>query len=253
MTKVKMWFTCSIFITLLSTMTVSLALAAPEKQVTTCNVPTQYATIGAALADPACTLIQVAANTYKENLTITRSVTIEGADAETTIIDGDDISSVFVITNSATVTLGKLTIQTGLASDTDSDQVYGGGIYNYNGNLTIRDSFVHYNAADWGGGIFNAGTLLVQDSSVSGNAGSYSGGGINNYGTLSVRDSLIHYNDADQFGGGIYNVTGAMILSGSEISENVAGQGGGLTNLGGAATIEDTDILSYPLGVFKVS
>ncbi|MBN1993561.1 MAG: hypothetical protein JW953_12750 [Anaerolineae bacterium] len=243
MTKVKIWFTCGIFITLLSVMAISQALAAPENQATTCNVPTQYATIGAALANPACTLIRVAANTYHENLTITRSVTIEGVDTETTIIDGGDISSVFVITNSATVMLDKLTIYNGAGTDADTDSL-GGGIYNYNGNLTVRDSYVYYNAADYGGGIFNSGTLLVQDSSVSGNTGLYHGGGIHNYGTLSVRDSLIYNNDADQFGGGIYNETGAMILSGSEVSENVADQGGGLTNLGGTTTIEDTDIIS---------
>lgn len=245
MTKVKIWFTCGILIALLSAMAISQALAAPPKQAITCNVPAQYTTIAAALANPACTIIRVAADTYYENLTISRSVTIEGADAETTIIDGGDLSSVFAITNSATVTLDKLTIFNGAGTDADETTV-GGGVANYNGHLTIRDSIVYYNAAGWGGGIYNyIGTLVVQDSAIHENLATDGGGIGNDYGTLSVRDSLIYNNQATEHGGGIYNMVGTMTISGSELSENQAQiEGGGLQNVGGMATIEDTEIIS---------
>jgi hypothetical protein len=243
MTKVKTWLTCGILIALLSVTAASQALAAPERQPATCNVPsTQYATIAAALADPACTHIRVATNIYYENLTISRSVTIEGDDAETTIIDGSDSDSVFMIINSATVTLDKLTIYNG--AGTDNGEAYvGGGIYNYNGNLTIRDSIVYYNAAEWGGGIYNyEGHLVVQNSEICGN-GATDGGGIDNdYGTLVVQDSIVYNNSADEDGGGIYNMS-EMTVSGSEITENEAlNQGGGVLNLGGTAAIDNSTI-----------
>jgi hypothetical protein len=47
----------------------------------TCNVPTDYPTIQAAVNAPACTTIKVAPGTYTENVTIPRTVTLRGAQA----------------------------------------------------------------------------------------------------------------------------------------------------------------------------
>src|SRR2546425_266544 len=47
----------------------------------TCDVPTDYATIQAAVNDPACTTINVAPGAYAENVVIGRAVTINGAQA----------------------------------------------------------------------------------------------------------------------------------------------------------------------------
>src|SRR5665213_2561771 len=45
----------------------------------TCNVPTDYPTIQAAVSVPACTTVNVAAGTYTENVVIDRALTLIGA------------------------------------------------------------------------------------------------------------------------------------------------------------------------------
>src|SRR5258708_531479 len=44
-----------------------------------CNVPTDYPTIQGAVSDPGCTTVNVAAGTYNEQVTITHSLTLNGA------------------------------------------------------------------------------------------------------------------------------------------------------------------------------
>jgi pectin methylesterase-like acyl-CoA thioesterase len=53
------------------------------------GVGVDYATIGAAIADSGCTTINVAAGVYTENLTIDRDLTLQGAGAGVTVIDGN--------------------------------------------------------------------------------------------------------------------------------------------------------------------
>lgn len=66
----------------------ALALAGTASEAATCNVPSVYATIAAALADPTCDPIQVAAGTYTGNLAIARDVTLNGAGSASTTIAG---------------------------------------------------------------------------------------------------------------------------------------------------------------------
>ena len=49
--------------------------------ITTCHVPTEYATIQLAVSTGTCEVIAVAPGTYNENVTVNRSVTINGAQA----------------------------------------------------------------------------------------------------------------------------------------------------------------------------
>jgi len=68
--------------------------------------------------------IMVAAVTYKENLTVGKSLNILGSGATTTIIDGGGIATVVTISSSsALVTLSKFTIRNG-----NSPSGTGGGI-----------------------------------------------------------------------------------------------------------------------------
>jgi hypothetical protein len=177
----------------------------------TCSVPSaSYATINAALADSACTTIELANGTYTETLTLGRDVTIEGghnslakiqAAADRNLAD----SRVITVTASATVVLRGLTVRHGDQTGTCCGQDVGGGILNQ-GDLTLDGVIVELNDAPHGGGIFNSGTLLLSDSNVRFNHATADGGGINNnsFGTLISIDSSIVFNESEQQGGGIY-------------------------------------------------
>ena len=127
----------------------SPALASP---LVDCNVPGDYATIGDALADPACDVINVASDIYPENLEIDRDVTIAGAGAAATIIDGGGLGRVILITDTATVTITDVTITNGLI--VTGAKPWGGGIYNYDGDLVVMDSIIFSNTAYSSGGMF---------------------------------------------------------------------------------------------------
>jgi hypothetical protein len=57
------------------------ALTATHAWSATCSVPADHATIQSAVDDPNCTSVSVAAGIYNENVTISRSVTVNGAQA----------------------------------------------------------------------------------------------------------------------------------------------------------------------------
>jgi hypothetical protein len=211
--------------------------------------------------------IRVAAATYKESLTISKSLKVIGSGARTTIVDGGG-GTVFTITNSsAVVTLSNMTVANGE------------GISN-RGRLTISNSAVSGNAvfcnvrecSALGGGIYNIGTLTISNSTISGNmvnCNSYFcsalGGGIYNTGALTISNSTVSGNMAGAgitgcllicpvtaLGGGIYN-TGELTISNSTLNGNGAQQqplfhfGGGIVNSSGSTVIQNS-ILANNLG-----
>ena len=208
--------------------------------------------------------IMVAASTYTENLSIGISLSLVGAGAATTIVDGGGVNRVVrVFNSSAQVTLSKLTIRHGKFK-------IGGGIYN-SGKLTINNTILTGNEAfidcasnlcptSGGGGVFNdGGTLAINNSTLTGNSATMfcpeqchnQGGGIfNNGGTLTIYNSTLSTNFASagcpfrQFcsgdGGGIFNFGGALTISGSTINGNSANAGGGIDNNSGTLTINNS-------------
>lgn len=201
--------------------------------------------------------IQVAAATYLENLTIPVNLTLIGAGATTTIIDGQYKSSVISVPNSGTiVSIANVTIRNGLA-------VYGGGISN-RGVLTIDHSIVTGNEAfsrgwAWGGGINNFGTLTVNNSAVIGNVAgcgtlgcNAGGGGINNgSGTATINNSTIQGNyirgPAISQGGGILS-RGVLIINNGTVGGNYAREGGGIN---GHAILQNSIVASSCYGTIS--
>ena len=190
--------------------------------------------------------IRVASATYKENLTISQSLTITGAAASTTIIDGGGVKTVVSVSSaSIRVVLANLTIRNGFGGGG------GGGIFN-RGTLTVTNSTVSGNSARGmpgrGGGIFNGGTLTVTNSTVTGNivVGAFGlgyGGGIENQGTAAVNNSTVTGNTAAK-GGGIANLQGSVTINNSTVSGNsvhFAGDGGGIY---GTATLQNSIVAS---------
>ena len=192
--------------------------------------------------------IMVAAATYKENLTIGFSLTVIGAAAGTTIIDGGKVSTVVTISSArAVVGLSNLTIRNGVTS---GEATAGGGIRNL-GGVTMDSVQITGNQSCAGGGIFNIGVLTINQSTISGNSVFQAGlcdsfgAGIANNGSVVINRSTINGNTASGTygprGGGIFNFWGrSVIVNSSTISGNVLAKsgtyagtkGGGIYNAG---------------------
>jgi CSLREA domain-containing protein len=172
------------------------------------------------------------------DLDILDDLTLIGAGAESTLIDGNRTLTgqgdrVFAIHSPAVVQLTGLTVQNGIKGT-------GGGIYN-DGSLTLQRCTLSGNSAAAGGGIYNSGSLTLQSCTLSGNSSSGRGGGIfNNGGPLTLENCTLSGNftgsgAADNGGGGIYN-NGSLALQSCTLSGNSADlrSGGGIYNDGTA-------------------
>ena len=169
--------------------------------------------------------INVAAGTYRENLKITNSLTLKGAGAGETIIDGGGIGTVITTGKSCVdnryknIYLEGLTIRNGYAPS-------GGGIANVGCNLVITDVLLTGNTATaHGGAICSTGTVTMNSGSIIGNKANL-GGGIANYGTLNMKGGSITGNTATSYGGGIYSSNSRVTLDGTQVivKDNKAGK-----------------------------
>ena len=214
---------------------------APSAQAVDCNVPSgSYATIQAAINEPTCDTIIVAAGSYIENLSITRNVTINGA-GSSTIIDGNDAGRGITIDGSGiTVYLNYLRVTNGDATSESTGARFGGGIL-VTGGATLYGNY-----------------LYVDNNVASTAAQTGFGGGIAiNPGTATITNSTIQYNIASQRsgvlvgngeGGGIY-IAGtagdaALTMMHNQIMTNTANYraatiaaGGGLFQNGGTSPV----------------
>ncbi len=230
--------------------------------------------INNANANPGPDLVQLAAGTYIiENaildddgtggdLDIDGDLTIRGAGAETTIIDGNGLARVFdVVNGSHTVTIEDVTAQNGhdsfggcidggsatlaltrvvLRNGTAAGN--GGGLHISGGSLTAVDSEFTACSALKGGGLYIQNcSAELRRSTVSSNSvspgSSALGGGIFYWDEsgggewLQVVDSCIISNTAKDDGGGIENYGGNIEITRSTIRGNSSGDdGGGIEN-----------------------
>ena len=130
---------------------------------------------------------------------------------------------------------GEATIQNGTQVH-DNSASTGGGLFNYS-TLTLADSVVSNNTADYGAGLSNwSGILTITNSNVSGNTASHSGGGIHNQdgGTVTIENGSVITGNMAPSSGGIENWENSTVtISNSSVSNNTGGgSGGGIANWG---------------------
>jgi len=160
-------------------------------------------------------------------LAISKSLTISGAGAATTIITNVGVSRVFHTTGAGnTITISGVTVSHG-HPPTTAGAVMGGGILNDAAKLTLGDDVIADNLADAdaagpggnggiaaGGGVYNGGggTLVLEDSEITDNhatavgapnkpGGIANGGGVLAGGTQTITGSTFSDNTADASGG----------------------------------------------------
>jgi len=256
-----------LLVLLVSTMGYQTSWAQTGQATSTCAVPGGYATIQAAVDDPACDLVNVGSGTFSENVVIERSVTIRGQGAAATIVDGGGGDHVFDILASTegdqsvtmTVTISDLSIINGDSGlFAESRNVSWGGGFAY---LTVNVSDCTIRSNDGNGVLayphdFGQTEFRIQDCTISENLGP----GISNFpGSFgSAYLDVINSTISDNSEGGIVNVgcshglctaelnvTGSTIsgnsgtgiynadlanITNSTISGNTAGAGGGLSS-----------------------
>jgi hypothetical protein len=108
----------------------------------------------------------------------------------------------------------------------------------FSADLTLQSITLSGGCSGSGGGVLNSGTLSIKDSTISGNTANFGGGGVYNYpGTLTVENSTISGNRAGR-GGGLFSapnpyvwgISGFLTITNSTISGNTADQGAGVFN-----------------------
>src|SRR6266566_547680 len=203
------------------------------------NTCTLRAAIQEANALPGPDTIMVPAGTYlltiegrdedlavTGDLDITDDVTITGAGADRTILDGNGIDRIFDIELPTSrvaiiVAIAALTIRNGNSGP--GALADGGGLYN-SGTLTLRNVVVANSttAAASGGGITNINDITLTDCVVSGNttAGAFGGAALTNV-------TITNNSASPGSGGGFYNLGAAtlryVIVANSPSGDNCAG------------------------------
>jgi hypothetical protein len=108
-------------------------------------------------------------------------MTITGAGARKTIIDGDHLDRIITIVTPVTrATIQDVTLTGGVATERELLVVTGGGAIANQGNLTLRRVTITGNRADYAGGLFNtpSASATIEDSTISGNVANLEAGGV---------------------------------------------------------------------------
>lgn len=216
------------------------------------------------------------------DLDVTDSVTIQGAGANTTFINANQIDRVFFLDQNIEVRMSDLCITGGRAAAHDGGGIYnqstaylvrcqiggnladnfGGGIELFSGALYLDQCAVYYNGANGNGagGIdIYTGFCSLSNCTVSGNVSGRGAGLYAEYGELHLFSCTIVSNQATSFGGGINGNAERMqntlvalneAATGPDLYGDAGSQGFNLVgNASGASGFVETDLLDAPASV----
>lgn len=183
-------------------------------------------------------------------LAVSKSLTISGAGARATTIDGGGVARIFDVSGAVNVTLSGMTITGGVSS------VGGGGVaVGESSAVTLSDSAVVGNTAfgaTSGGGIANnGGTLTITRSLIANNFAGGAGGGIatevvgSNGGFMTMTDSTVTGNLSASRGGGVYENTSThpIALTNDTLEGNSAVGGGGAFDIENQSPVSLTNTI----------
>jgi predicted outer membrane repeat protein len=151
------------------------------------------------------------------------------------ILNDNSDNSYNVINSSgvdSTAVLDGFTITGGNADGGVSDG-NGGGMYNNNGNPTLRNLFFDNNTALYrGGGLYNLSCNLALTNVIfADNSSGYYGGGVYSYDCSLIFNDVTFYNNVSgAYGGGIFNNFSDLDLVGGYLEKNSSARGGGIYN-----------------------
>jgi hypothetical protein len=174
---------------------------------------------------------------------ITNSLTLRGAGADTTVIErvaGAPRFRLVHVAAAGALTLEGLTLRGGLASSGPQLEP-GGGLLNDGGVVVLARTTLTGNAAGGGGGLANrGGTVLLTQTLVARNEAlsPTGGGGLLNAGTLILSETTLANNRAES-GGGLAT-GGTALVTNATVAGNEATVGAGVFQSGGMLTIVTT-------------
>ncbi len=184
--------------------------------ITVCPKGCSQTGINAALAAAAPdSTISIAAGVYHEQVILTKNVTLQGAGAQQTILDGDSSRLVLEVRKGVVAVVKGVTIRNGYNPTLGVGGVLNVGTLTLNASVVTKNSGVSVGFGN--GGILNTGNLTLLRSTVSKNFG-FSGGGIYNSGVLGCFYSTISNNSA-VIGNAIFNDNGNATLANCTINE----------------------------------
>jgi uncharacterized repeat protein (TIGR01451 family)/CSLREA domain-containing protein len=175
------------------------------------------------------------------DLDIGDDLTINGASAAETIIDGGGLDRVYDIGpngQTTTVAFNNLTIRNGTASGAS-----GGAINIHLGSVTVNECSLTGNRADSNGGaiIVSSGSLNVIKSTLSANQANANGGGLYNAAAVTLSATTLSNNSSNSLGGGLFNGATATLINSTLSGNNATLQGGGVYNAA-ASTASVTNV-----------
>jgi len=196
---------------------------------------------------------------YEHDIVVNKNLTIKGSKNTgdpRAVIDAQNLGRIFLINSGIKLNIGYLQLVNGKTSSNKTNPNggaifnnkgtlsvndtkinsnyanYGGGIYNYKGTVNLNNSLIFHDTAYYdGAGIYNTGTMTLGNATIFKNMARYNyGGGIYNWGTISINNSKIFKNSAKYGGGGLYNNVYTSKITQTNIFLNNAPKGGGIYN-----------------------
>lgn len=176
---------------------------------------------------------------------ITSEIVIEGNGAHIVRDEEAPPFRILAVAETGDLSLDAITISGGYLDPSLGTDIFGAGIFNDGGKVTLTHSTIHNNESiDGGGALFNGGEVELINSTLSDNTTEGDGAALfNEGGEVTLENCTISGNDStDGEGGGIFNEAESFVtLINSTVSGNHAGFGGaGISNDGTLTLINST-------------